>query len=283
EKDQMTRPEHQAPPEVFYGETEAKKYTSYSRVQMVQAEMTLRSLELLNLPKGKSCFLMDIGCGSGLSGEILDQDRHVWVGMDISPSMLEVALKRDVEGDLILADIGCGMPFRAGSFDGAISISVLQWLLNADTSSSSPKYRLTKFFSTLYGCLARGARAVFQFYPETEQSMSLITSLAKRCGFSGGVVVDFPDSKKAKKHYMVLQAGGGINMTIPMQSAESGETIPQTVSCASNRLSKSSVVKKDQIKGTREWILRKKERYRKYKDNVPRDSKFTGRKRRPRF
>lgn len=50
--------------------------------------MTFRSLELLDLPPGKSCFLMDIGCGSGLSGEILDQDEHIWVGMDISPSML---------------------------------------------------------------------------------------------------------------------------------------------------------------------------------------------------
>lgn len=197
--------------------------------------------------------------------------------------LAEVALKRDVEGDLILADIGHGMPFRAGSFDGAISISVLQWLLNADTSSSSPKYRLMRFFSTLYGCLARGARAVFQFYPETDQSMSFITSLANKCGFSGGVVVDFPDSKKSKKYYMVLQAGSGTNMTIPIQSRESEEVPSQTVPYAPNRSSKSSRVKKSQIKGTKEWILRKKERYRKYKDNVPRDSKFTGRKRRPKF
>lgn len=33
----------------------------------------------------------------------------------------EVALEREVEGDLFLADIGQGIPFRAGAFDGAIS------------------------------------------------------------------------------------------------------------------------------------------------------------------
>lgn len=50
--------------------------------------MSLRALELLNLPSGQSCLLLDIGCGSGLSGEILEEEGHVWVGVDISPSML---------------------------------------------------------------------------------------------------------------------------------------------------------------------------------------------------
>ncbi|KTW31411.1 hypothetical protein T552_00055 [Pneumocystis carinii B80] len=275
----MTRPEHQAPPHIYYDETEARKYTSNSRTQMVQAEMTLRSLDLLNLPKKKMCFLMDIGCGSGLSGEILDQDKHIWVGMDISPWMLETALKRDIEGDLMLSDIGHGLPFRGGCFDGAISISVLQWLLYSDTSSSNPYKRIMRLFSTLYSCLARGARAVFQFYPETDQSMSIITSLANKCGFSGGVVIDYPDTKKAKKYYLVLQAGDSANMTI--KNIESNQD-PILVSHTFKR-SKSSKEEKAKIKNTKEWILRKKKKYRKYKDNVPRDSKFTARKRRPKF
>ena len=40
--------------------------------------------------------------------------------------MLDVAREREVEGDLILGDLGEGLPFRAGAFDGAISISALQ-------------------------------------------------------------------------------------------------------------------------------------------------------------
>lgn len=50
--------------------------------------MTDRALELLALPPGESAFVLDIGCGSGLSGELLDEDGHVWVGVDIAPSML---------------------------------------------------------------------------------------------------------------------------------------------------------------------------------------------------
>lgn len=36
----------------------------------------------------KPSLLLDIGCGSGLSGEILTEEGHHWVGMDISGSML---------------------------------------------------------------------------------------------------------------------------------------------------------------------------------------------------
>lgn len=45
--------------------------------------------------------------------------------------MLDVAVDREVEGDLLLADLGHGLPLRAGAFDGAISISAVQWLCNA--------------------------------------------------------------------------------------------------------------------------------------------------------
>ena len=91
-----------------------------TRVQQIQADMTYRALELLTLPPDEPAFLLDIGCGSGLSGEILDEQGYLWAGVDIAPSMLEVALEREVEGDLFLQDIGQGFGFRPGSFDGAI-------------------------------------------------------------------------------------------------------------------------------------------------------------------
>ncbi len=59
-------------------------------------------------------------CGSGLSGEVLSDNGHYWVGLDISSAMLDVAIDREIEGDVTLGDMGDGLPFRAGSFDGAI-------------------------------------------------------------------------------------------------------------------------------------------------------------------
>lgn len=61
-----------------------------SRNQQIQSQMTHRALELLNLPPDQPAFLLDIGCGSGLSGEILDEEGYEWVGVDIAPSMLGI-------------------------------------------------------------------------------------------------------------------------------------------------------------------------------------------------
>lgn len=56
--------------------------------------MTYRALELLNLPPDQPAFLLDVGCGSGLSGEILDEEGYVWAGVDIAPSMLGESIQR---------------------------------------------------------------------------------------------------------------------------------------------------------------------------------------------
>ena len=64
-----------------------------------------------------------------------------------------VAQEREVEGDLFLHDMGEGLGFRAGTFDGVISVSALQWLCNADRKTQHPPKRLHSFFSSLYACM----------------------------------------------------------------------------------------------------------------------------------
>lgn len=54
----------------------------------IQVQMCERAIELLVLPEDQSCLLLDIGCGSGLSGSVLEEQGHVWIGADISPAML---------------------------------------------------------------------------------------------------------------------------------------------------------------------------------------------------
>lgn len=269
------RPEHQAPPEIFYNETEARKYTSNSRMIEIQQKLSERALELLVLPDDTPCFILDIGCGSGLSGECLTDNGHVWVGVDISPHMLDVAKEREVEGDVILADMGDGMPFKPGTFDGAVSISALQWLCNADKKYHKPAKRLHKFFSTLYSCLARGARAVFQFYPENSSQIELITQQSMRAGFTGGLVVDFPNSTKAKKMFLCLFAGGA-SQQLP-QGLGTGEESGVRADAANS--ARQRFRDKKPAKNSVDWILKKKERRRKQGKEVPLDTKYTGRKR----
>ncbi|KIK49235.1 hypothetical protein CY34DRAFT_797180 [Suillus luteus UH-Slu-Lm8-n1] len=282
----MSRPEHQAPPEIYYGDAEAKKYTQNTRNQQIQADMTYRALELLNLPSDEPAFLLDIGCGSGLSGEILEEEGYIWAGVDIAPSMLEVALERNIDGDLFLQDIGQGFGFRPGSFDGAISISVLQWLLNAETShpTSSPPHRLNRFFTTLHSALRNPSRAVFQFYPTSDDQIQLITSIAQKAGFGGGVVVDYPNSKKARKVFLCLFVGGGGTQQQIPKGVEGEDDEQVRFERRREKERKRDVSGKRKNMKDKDWILKKKELYRQRgKEGVPRDSKFTGRKRKPIF
>ncbi|EGD83075.1 methyltransferase WBSCR22 [Salpingoeca rosetta] len=282
----MSRPEYTAPPEIFYNAEEARKYTSNTRMIQIQRELTERCLELLALPEDTPGFLLDIGCGSGLSGETISDHGHHWVGFDISGDMLEVAAERECGGDLIHQDMGQGVPFQPGSFDGVISVSALQWLCNQDKSSHNPIKRLKHFFTTLYGAMAHGARAVFQFYPDSpEQQMQLVTQQAMKCGFTGGIVIDYPNSTRAKKIFLCLFAG--VVGSVPAGKSDMMRDTASQSTVAYTRADRRRQARRKKRAGvkSREWMMKKKEsRRKKYGENsVKRDSKFSGRKRPTRF
>ncbi len=55
---------------------------------------------------------------------------------------------------------------------------------------------------------------MLQFYPDGKHQMEMITTAAMKAGFSGGLIVDYPNSAKAKKYYLVLEAGVRRNLAI---------------------------------------------------------------------
>jgi 18S rRNA (guanine1575-N7)-methyltransferase len=246
--------------------------------------MTHRALDLLSLQHPS--MILDVGCGSGLSGEILsasDEDGtpggpHIWIGLDISASMLGVALEKEVEGDLFLADAGQGVPFRPGTFDAAISISAVQWLCNAETSEESPAGRLSRFFNGLYASLKRGGRAVCQFYPKNNEQKKMVSQAAIRAGFGAGLLEDDPGTKNAKT-YLVLTVGGGEldgDITGVVRGMEGVDVMDQ-------RRRAKGAKRGQELKGSKTWIIRKKEQMERKGKVVKANSKYTGRKRRIAF
>jgi 18S rRNA (guanine1575-N7)-methyltransferase len=279
----MSRPEDTLPPDLFYNDVESRKYTTSSRIRSIQASMTHRPLELLDLQQPS--FILDLGCGSGLSGEILsnteevDGGPHTWIGMDVSSSMLSQALERDVEGDMLLADIGQGVPFRPGSFDAAISISAIQWLCNAESTSDedAPERRLKRFFDGLYASLKRGGKAVCQFYPKNDAQRSMITSAAIKAGFGAGILEDDPETKNVKL-YLVLSVGGG-----DITGAVNGMRDIDVMDARRKEKMQKKGVPLEKQKGSKAWIMRKKAQMEAKGKVVKNTSKYTGRKRRSAF
>ena len=205
--------------------------------------------------------------------------------------------KRNAEpspGDLIHHDMGTGLPFRPATFDACISISALQWLCYSNSNKQIPKRRLMRFFSSLYKVLRRGARAVLQFYPETSEHAILISECAAKVGFAGGIVVDYPNSTKAKKHYLVLSfersymapqgltgmEGALLNDEGRATGVRIADKDPRK---AGKRNSDKAPRKKKGGGKTKEWILHKKETQRKRGKETRKDTKYTGRKRPTRF
>jgi len=266
------------------------------------------------------------GAGVGC-GQILEEHGHVWVGCDVSRDMLNMANERIEEkreasqndgeesssddedesmhshrrrsqepspGDLLHHDMGTGLPFRPATFDGCISISALQWLCYSNARDQVPKRRLVRFFSSLYQVLRRGSRAVLQFYPETSEHAVLISECAARVGFAGGIVVDYPNSTKAKKHYLVLSFEGtataprgltGAEGALPSEGRSAvGVRVADKDPRRNGKQRRGNAPKKIKGKGkTKEWILHKKESQRKKGKETRKDTKYTGRKRPTRF
>lgn len=241
--------------------------------------MTHRALELLGLHSPS--LILDVGCGSGLSGEILSQAGHTWIGMDISPSMLDLALQREDERvlSLMLADIGQGVPFRPGTFDAAISISAIQWLCNAESSDVSAEGRLRRFFEGLYASLRRGGRAVCQFYPKNDAQRSMISGAAMKAGFGAGILEDDPSTKNSKLYLVLTVGGGGLQGDIT--GIVNGMSDVDVLDARKRAMEKGRPL--SSRKGDKAWIMRKKEQMTRKGKVVKADSKYTGRKRRPAF
>jgi len=316
----MSRPELTGEASLFYNAKEARKYDTSSRMIGVQREITERAIELLKLPTDRPSFVLDVGCGSGLSGRVLEEHGHVWVGCDVSRDMLDVAnesidearssqnTKKAEEmddsenedsdddeapkatGDLLHHDMGTGLPFRPATFDACISISALQWLCYSNKNGQVPKKRLIRFFSSLYEVLRRGGRAALQFYPETAEHAILISECAAKVGFAGGIVVDYPNSAKAKKHYLVLsfdrsyKAPKGLTDAALLHGEEETQThVRVERNTGAKHAKRGKVHRKKKGVKTKDWILQKKDIQRRQGKDVRPDTRFTGRKRKDKF
>jgi 18S rRNA (guanine1575-N7)-methyltransferase len=261
-------------PWFYYTGEVVEKNTKASHYVTIQRQLTERALEILGLDSPWPAFILDVGCGSAISGSTISDAGHFWCGVDVAAEMLMSAVKYTPTDSLncfARVDIGQGLPFRAGIYDAAIGIDVLRWLFRQYDGCLSVAKRLRAFFESLHGCLRCGARAVFNFHPESPDQAELLSIVTTKCGFGGGIQTDFPNSAKAKINWLVLEVGG----------VSEGADIPVEPGCPNIGVDawRHSNHKKKGF-DRKEWILKKKERQRLLGKKVANDSKYTGRSRR---
>ena len=108
----------------------------------------------------------------------------------------------------------------------------------------------------------------------------LIASCANKVGFAGGIVVDYPNSSKAKKYYLCLSFERTYQLPGAMGTG-SAVSEPGVKVVARERQQPERKSRKPQRPSVKsvEWIKNKKDQRRKAGKEVKNDSKFSGRRR----
>ena len=104
-----------------------------------------------------------------------------------------------------------------------------------------------------------------------------------KAGFTGGILVDYPNSTKAKKFFLVLMTGGIQQMPRALGTGDEVENSRQSQVSYEAKRDRVRNARGKPLKKRRDWILEKKERRRKKGIEVRPDTKYTGRKRKDKF
>lgn len=190
---------------IMYGEQDVLKYIKNKRNAAIQSDMTKYALKLLKYSacNDKSETFLDIGCGCGISSQIIESYGHFCVGVDISHNLLNHAWNAQSASDFIQLDVSKGLNFKQGTFRFAISISVLQWVVHEES--------LLKLFGSLENALEEEGKAVFQFYPRNTQDLYLILTYAEKF-FDGCILTDYPSINRGMKIFLYLLKSGRRNL-----------------------------------------------------------------------
>ena len=120
---------------------QAQGYATPERAAMALAEF---------MPD-KDVPILDIGCGTGLSGAALrDQGFTCIDGADVSAAMLEEARKKDLYRNLIELEVNGPLPFKPGTYSAFAAIGVI-----------GPGAAPIKLFDTLMHALKKNGMIVF--------------------------------------------------------------------------------------------------------------------------
>ncbi|MDO8660453.1 MAG: class I SAM-dependent methyltransferase [Candidatus Woesearchaeota archaeon] len=195
-KNSHVRPEDTQVATDFYTQRESERYASSNAMHKMQTELTLRAVQLAQLPIGSH--VLDAGCGSGFSTEVLQQIGYKTSAFDLSPHFVSLAKQRNFEckqGDLR------NFPFTE-KFDGIFSISALQWITANPKTAPAEAAKAALEFNTH---LRPGGKAVIQFYPKTEEELLQTAQAFKQNGFHVNIVTDNPKNPRKRKIYLLLE------------------------------------------------------------------------------
>jgi SAM-dependent methyltransferase len=165
--------------------------------------------ELGDINEFSNMIFLDIGCGSGYSSIIFEDNGGTVIGLDLSMDMLMQNLllhqsnneNKRILPTLINASIN-NIPLRDNCVNHVISISAFNFILDNLIDESSKKNELKSIVKDLNNITLSKARIVIEFYPEKKDLELYLNAFSAY--FNGGLIIDNAGLRKEQK-FLILQ------------------------------------------------------------------------------
>ncbi|MFX1481352.1 MAG: class I SAM-dependent methyltransferase [Promethearchaeota archaeon] len=192
-----------------YIDDNAIEYDSSKWMERNQKKSTLLSMQYLSddilgdqqefedLTEASNLLILDLGCGTGFSSEILIENGFRVISVDILPDMILKAKEKKkkltkFKGlELILADIN-NLPLKSDSIDHIISISAYNFIIHGKVNYGKKVKLLNDTADNLHKILKHHGRIIIEFYPKDERELSMFNKSFINNGFEGFMVKKNP-------------------------------------------------------------------------------------------
>ena len=192
-----------------------KKAVEYDRLRWMERNQKRTTLKIINFLDDKKLgkknhnfekdlplYILDLGCGTGFSSEILINAGFRVIGVDILDDMLSKANKKKVKLknhnlELILADIS-NLPIKTNSLHYIVSISAYNFITYKYNNQREIRKIVNNTAKYLYKILKDNGRIIIEFYPENDDDLELFTNSFILNDFEGFIVKTNPKQKSGQ-------------------------------------------------------------------------------------
>ncbi len=210
----MTRKNHLPKFPDDYIDTKADEYESSKWMERNQKRSTLLSIQYLFdnklnekeetiVQKNDSNLILDLGCGTGFSSEILIEHGFRVIGVDILFDMISRARekKRIYENykdmELILADINF-LPIKTNIIDHIISISSYNFITYGTSNYGEKVKLLNDTAKYIKQILKQQGRVIIEFFPKDDKELNIFNKSFINNGFEGFMIKNKPKQKSGQ-------------------------------------------------------------------------------------